>query len=146
MVEKVTSPLIRLSFLHELQQGFQKNFSELIDLYLQDAVKKVEALRTALKEKNISHLASAARELRGRSIDIGAIPFSYCCLHLEMAAQEMHLEILDSLISTLEVSFSELTDALEQLKKEPLSKNDFLGGSHKKMRLGERKFFKEKES
>jgi len=116
MLNEASSPLIQLSFLQELQQEFQRNSTELIELYLHDAKRKIAAIHKALEEHNLSNLTAAAKSLRQRSLSIGAISFSFRCLHLEMAVQEMRLETLFYLVFSLEKRFIQVYEALEKLK------------------------------
>lgn len=122
MGNNICSPLIQISFLKELQQVFQKEARELIDLYLLDAKRKMSTLKKAIEEQNLSHFKNAARELRQRSIDVGAIPFSFDCLHLEMAAQEIRLESLPHLLNLIEQNFVAIHEELDRLKVLPLFK------------------------
>lgn len=122
MGNDLCSPLIQISFLKELQQVFQKEVRELIDLYLTDAKRKIVTLHKAIEEQNLSNFKNAARELRQRSIDVGAISFSFDCLRLEMAAQEMRLESLPHLMSLIEQSLIPIHNELERLKTLPLFK------------------------
>lgn len=114
------SSLIQISFLKELQQTFQKEARELIEVYLIDAKKKVSALYKAIEEQNLANFKNAARELRQRSIDVGAIAFSFDCLRLEMAAQEMRTESLPYLIGIIEKRFVDVHIELNRLKMLPL--------------------------
>jgi hypothetical protein len=95
---------------------FQKEAGELIELYLQNSIKKIATLYKALEEYNIDNFKAAAQELRLRSIDIGAVQFSYYCLGLEMAVQEMCLERLPQLTSLVENKFRQIYLELEELK------------------------------
>jgi hypothetical protein len=116
------SPLIQISFLKELQQLFQKEVRELIDLYLLDAKRKVLVLYKAIDDQNLTNFKNAARELRQRSIDVGAISFSFDCLRLEMAAQELRTESLTYLMGVLEKNLKDIIEELERLKLLPLFK------------------------
>lgn len=116
------SPLIQISFLKELQQIFQKEVRELIDLYLLDAKRKINTLHKAIEEQNLVNFKNAARELRQRSIDVGAISFSFDCLRLEMAAQEIRLESLPHLLGLIEHSLVAINEELERIKILPLFK------------------------
>ncbi len=116
--------IIQTSYLRELQQQFQKEVPELIDIYLHDAKRKIANLHKALEEENYSNFIGAARELRLRSIDIGAIQFSYHCLQLEIVVQEMRLESVKKLTSLLEQTFQLVLQALEQLKGPKVLKKD----------------------
>ncbi|MBS0289130.1 MAG: hypothetical protein JSS07_03705 [Proteobacteria bacterium] len=111
------SNIIKRSLLRELQQTFQKDVVELIDIYLHDAKRKIANLYKALQEKHLANFVGAARELRLRSIDIGAVRFSYFCLRLEIAAQEARFECLHPLTSALEGEFTTVREALEDLKQ-----------------------------
>lgn len=116
MGNEACSPLIQISFLKELQQTFQKEVKELIDVYLIDAKKKVSALYKAVEEQNLANFKNTAKELRQHSIDVGAISFSFDCLRLEMAVQEMRLESLPYLISIIKKRFIVVNKELERLK------------------------------
>lgn len=107
---------IKLSFLRELQQLFHKDAGELIELYVNNSKKKIAMLYKAVEEDNLSNFKAAAQELRHRSLDIGAIQFSYNCLALEMAAQEMCIERLPRLISLVESQFGQMYKELEMIK------------------------------
>jgi hypothetical protein len=110
------SNIIKLSYLKDLQQLFHKEIAELIDIYLHDAKRKIANLYKALEESNIANFTAAARELRVRSIDIGAITFSHRCLSLEVATQEFRLEALPQLALMLEKQFMFVKEELERLK------------------------------
>lgn len=117
MGDDVRSHVINLSLLQTLQEAFQKDICELIDIYLHDANRKIINLYSALNEMNLENFIAAAQELRLRSIDIGAIQFSYHCLSLEMAIQEMRLESLERLTAMVAQQFVGVSKALMQLKE-----------------------------
>lgn len=113
------SGLIKISMLRDLQQEFQKEMSELIDLYLRDAKKKIANLYRALEEENLNNFQGAARELRHRSLEVGAVEFSYYCLSLETAVQELRLESLHQLTTAVEKCFHRIRRELDEIKKTP---------------------------
>lgn len=116
MGNSVVSPNIYTQLLNEFQVAFQKDLAELIDLYLIDARKKFSNLLSALETKNLENFTGAARELRRRSMDVGAIPFSHCCLALEISTQEMRLEHLKKIVFQLENQFNDVEQELLQIK------------------------------
>lgn len=116
MVDEKHLAIIQPSYLRDLQQQFQREVTELIDMYLHDAKRKFVTLYKALEEENYANFIGAARELRTRSIDVGAIRFSYYCLQLEVAVQEMRLESVKKLTDFLETAFIAVSDALEHYK------------------------------
>ena len=113
----IASRAINLSLLRELQSLFHKEASELIELYVNSARKKIAMLHKALEEENLDNFRAAAQELRYRSIDIGAVQFSFCCLSLEMAAQERCIERLQQLTVLLENQFHSIYQELESLMR-----------------------------
>ena len=114
--------IIELSYLRDLQHQFQREITELIDIYLHDAKRKLANLHKALEEENYANYIGAARELRLRSVDVGAIRFSYYCLQLEVAVQEMRLESVNKLTFFLEASFDVVSEALEHIKSKTTKK------------------------
>ncbi len=122
--------IIQTSYLRDLQQQFQREVTELIDIYLHDAKRKISNLHKALAEENLSNFIGAARELRTRSVDVGAIQFSYLCLQLEIAVQEMRLESVTRLTHFLEKAFFAVNDALLEIKvlkmkKDPIPAKEY---------------------
>ncbi len=114
----VESPAIKISLLHALSETFQRETDELIEIYLQEAKRKISILHSALSQCNITNFIATARELRLSSLDMGAIQFSHHCLSLEIAAAEMRLESLPSLISFIENQFIGICHSLNRLRKQ----------------------------
>lgn len=110
------SHIIQFSFIKELQQIFQKNISELIDIYIDEAKKKFFVLCKAYDEGNLLSVIDTARELRHRSVDIGAIPFSFLCLNVEIATQELNHPRVQQLIAAMKKYCPILFAELEKLK------------------------------
>lgn len=117
MGESVLSQVINFKLLRDFQIIYQTNINDLIDLYLRDAEKKFSQLSKALHSGKVQEFISSARELRKRSLDVGAISFSYICLSLEIAGQEMRLENLDNIIQLLEEQFVSVKAELLNIKK-----------------------------
>ena len=120
MGEEVRSHMIKLSSLREHQRLFQKDISELINLYLMDGKRKITALKKAFAEKNWENFLGAIQELRYRSIDIGAHQFSFYCLSLEICALELREFLIPNMIHFIEQSFLEVQKELERLQQTPL--------------------------
>jgi acetolactate synthase small subunit len=126
MGDEIGSHLIKLSYLREHQKIFQKDLRELIDIYLADGKRKIVALKKAFEDNNRENFAGALQDLRYRSIDIGAHQFSYYCLSLEIAANEMRIDSLPRLIAFIEKSFDQVQAELERLKNTSLCKKPSL--------------------
>lgn len=117
MGDSVVSPNIDFQLLLAFQDCFQKDLIELIDIYISDAKKKFATLNKTLAMKNLKNFATAARELRIRSLDIGAVRFSHACLSLEIAVQEMRLESISRYLNQLEQQFTNIETELLAIKK-----------------------------
>ena len=115
---KAVSPVINFNALTELEHGFQKNLSELIELYLKDADKKLEQLQKANHENNLKNILCGVRELRNRSMDVGAIQFSFNCLNLELAVQERRLESIAGLLKQIITNFTQVSTELLRIRQQ----------------------------
>ena len=123
MGESVVSQTINFKLLQDFQVVYQTNINELIDLYLRDAEKKFSQLNKSLNAGKIREFISSAKELRNRSLDVGAVGFSHTCLGLEIAGQEMRLENLPRIVQLLEEHFLSIKKELLKIKNsapEPL--------------------------
>jgi HPt (histidine-containing phosphotransfer) domain-containing protein len=70
--------------LQELEQETDSEFIlELIDIYLQETPKQIQAIAEALISKSPPALMIAAHTLKGSSLNLGAKDLGACCLRLE---------------------------------------------------------------
>jgi HPt (histidine-containing phosphotransfer) domain-containing protein len=70
--------------LQELEQETDYEFVvELIDLYLEEAPKQLQAIETAIKAQSLPSLMITAHTLKGSSLNLGAKQFGELCLKLE---------------------------------------------------------------
>lgn len=111
------SQYIQTAMLQSLSAIYNRDLSELIDLYLIDAKRKISQLSKALEQKNFEELNTCAKELRARSAEIGAVHFSHLCLMLEINIQEMRHAALPSLLVKLGKHFELVHQELIQLKE-----------------------------
>lgn len=107
---------IQIKALETLEELYNRDLKDLIDLYLHAARLKIANLHKTLSQKNYENLASEAQELRFRSTEIGAIQFSHLCLSLEITVQEMRIDHLQSGIERLEQNFQLIEKELRQLQ------------------------------
>lgn len=112
----VSSKVIDMNSLLALQDLFQKNLVDLIDVYLQDAQKCLDRLIVNIRNQNSSALQKAAKDLRCSSLDIGAIQFSHLCISIEMAAQEHRLNHALTIYKEIVESFIHVREALLDIK------------------------------
>ena len=109
---------IQVHALHKLKKIFQKDPNSLIEWYLADSEKKLQALYLAIEKNSVKEKLSLLKELRNMSTDIGAIPFSYLCLSIEMAISEYRLINLVRAWHVLKTSHEQLKENLLQLHQD----------------------------
>jgi HPt (histidine-containing phosphotransfer) domain-containing protein len=82
-----TNPL--LTRLQELVQETDSEFvNELIDIYLIETPKQIQAITEALTAQIFPALMIAAHTLKGSSLNLGAKPLGALCLKLEELGRE----------------------------------------------------------
>lgn len=118
MSNSASYQVIDLRLLNEFQVSYQTDLKELIDIYITDALKKFDKLENTLDMGNITEFLSTARDLRSRSLDIGAVRFSHSCLGLEVAAQEHRIHVLAPFIEYLQCQFQHIQTALLEIKSQ----------------------------
>lgn len=74
--------------LHELEQETDPEFViELIDIYVKETPKQIQAIAAALTTQNFPALVIAAHTLKGSSLNLGAKPLGALCMKLEEIAR-----------------------------------------------------------
>jgi len=122
MAETVKPSQIDISALKKLSEFFQKEFSSLIDLYLQDSARLMERLQKFLLLSDLKNIESTARDLRKSSINVGAVKFSFMLLNLELAAQELRIKHPSMIWHNIERCYQTLNKELHLIKEEALKK------------------------
>jgi two-component system, sensor histidine kinase and response regulator len=78
------SPNPLLTRLHELERETDIEFvDELIDIYLQETPKQIQAIAAALTSQSLRELMISAHTLKGSSLNLGANQFGSLCQKLE---------------------------------------------------------------
>lgn len=75
-------------------------FLELVDLFLQDAPKRMEDIRRGLEQDDVQLVERAAHTLKSSSANIGAITLSSLCKRMEEEARERRKAGLSELYVT----------------------------------------------
>ena len=79
-----TSPNPLLTRLQELERETDSEFVvEIIDIYLSETPKQIQAMTTALSARAFPALMIAAHTLKGSSLNLGARQLGTLCLKLE---------------------------------------------------------------
>ena len=89
---------------------------ELIDLFLEDSVGRLDVMRESLESGDITQVSREAHALKSASANIGALPFSDRCRELESSAGQSAEEEVVPLVSAALGMFAELSEELGRLK------------------------------
>jgi len=100
------------------EEGEPDIVTELIDLYLQEAPARLDAIRAAVSHRDASELVRAAHSLKGSSANLGAGPVSTVCGELERCGRENQVDETPALLQRLEDAFGHLRSALQSERVE----------------------------
>ena len=89
-------------------------FAELIDLFVADALPRIEAMRGAIVAGDATRLAAEAHALKSSSGNVGAAAMRGICADLEAAARAAVLEDAARMLAQLE---HEYAVAVSELRK-----------------------------
>lgn len=104
-----------LDDLRSLQEEGEPDIvTELIDLYLQEAPDRLQAIREAVRDGDAPCLLRAAHSLKGSSANLGAAGVAAVCAELERCGREVVLDGAPALLERLEADFKKLHAALER--------------------------------
>jgi HPt (histidine-containing phosphotransfer) domain-containing protein len=92
--------------------GDREFLAELIGTYLDDAPRRLAAIRQALVDGAADDVARAAHALKGASGSLGATGLAQQSRALEMAAKEGRLADAERQVTALEAEFERVAEAL----------------------------------
>jgi HPt (histidine-containing phosphotransfer) domain-containing protein len=79
---------------------------ELIDTYLEDSPKQLEAMRDAIREEDASALVRPAHTLKSNSRNLGATALAELCAELEAGARRGDLSGASERVAAAEAAFA----------------------------------------
>jgi HPt (histidine-containing phosphotransfer) domain-containing protein len=87
---------------------------ELIELYIEDAGRRMKDLASAMRQTDLEAVARAAHALKSSSANMGALVFADICRKIETRARVG--ESVDELVQQGQSAFGEVGAALRQLQ------------------------------
>lgn len=103
--------VLDLNTFNTLKESAGEDFiGELIDAFLEDAMKQMNEMKTALRESNVDAFRRAAHSLKSNAATFGAEDLQALARELEMMGREQNLDVGNR----LEV----LKEAFELVKKQ----------------------------
>ena len=92
---------INLHRFREASMGDEEFMDELIDIYLEDMPRQLEALRAAVQNHDGRAAAATAHRLRGASGNMGADSLSGLCHDVEISSRDNKLDQLPNLMEAI---------------------------------------------
>ena len=92
---------INLHRFREASMEDEKFMDELIDIYLEDMPRQLEALRAAVQNHDGPAAAATAHRLRGASGNMGADSLSGLCHDIEISSRDNKLDQLPNLMEAI---------------------------------------------
>ncbi len=102
--------------LSKLALFYQKEEKTLIELYIKDSQQLMEKLSGYLAQEKESSSLSSIQEFRLRSVEIGALEFSYLLLSFEITISEKRLHNWVHASQVIEQNYLKVLNDLEALK------------------------------
>ena len=100
--------------------GDEALLQTIVDLFLEDAPRQIEALKEAHKKKDAPEVRRQAHTLKGASGNIGAVVMHRVAFQIESAGESGDLAKTDSLIRTIEEEFEKLKRTLGRPGQRPV--------------------------
>lgn len=102
-----------MASLRDLQADDEPDFlTEIIDTFLEDGPKRLEAIQEAISLGDAEQLHRLAHSFKGASSSLGALSFSSMCGQLEAAGRSGALPEAKQLFSTLRSEYEKVRVAL----------------------------------
>jgi HPt (histidine-containing phosphotransfer) domain-containing protein len=89
---------------------------ELVDEYLADAPRQLDAMRAAVASGSIDELTRASHTLKGTSLNVGAAALAEICRGIEQRARAGEWTGVEGLIGEAEQAFGAASAALDEAR------------------------------
>ena len=101
--------------LRELNPEDDSFLRDLIQIYLDDAPKRIAEIEQSLADKDARRLTMAAHSLKGSSSNFGAADLRAVSERIERLGRDGHLSEVPAQMPALKVEFARVKEALEAL-------------------------------
>ena len=119
IMQNSASPIHRYTELLALMDGDRELLFELIDVFLEDAPQRIQAVRSALADRNADAVYRAAHALKGSAGNFGAPEVVSRANRLEALARENDLDAAAIEFEFLETDMSQLVAELVAARNLP---------------------------
>jgi HPt (histidine-containing phosphotransfer) domain-containing protein len=83
------------------RHGSREFWCELAGIYLEEAPKRLESIRQALKAGDLTIVGDEAHGLKGSALEMVALPLRDACMNLERAARAGEVDRLEPLLGSM---------------------------------------------
>lgn len=90
---------------------------EIISLFAEDSAQRLENLRRAISEENLTQIQYEAHGLKGSSGNVGAIPIADLCLEIENASKAENILLVRTIAKKLDDVFPFMLKSLSAIRK-----------------------------
>jgi HPt (histidine-containing phosphotransfer) domain-containing protein len=97
--------------------GDEEFMGELIDIYLEDMPRQLQALRAAVQNHDAAAAAATAHRLKGASGNMGADSLSALCNDVEVSSRDNKLDQLPNLMEAIGTESTRVREFLCAVKK-----------------------------
>ena len=108
---------VNLEQIRAASMGDDEFMEELIDIYLDDMPRQIQALRDAVENQDAAAAAATAHRLKGASGNVGADSLSALCRDIEMSSRQSRLDQLPKLVEAVSQEGDRVQAFLNSLKK-----------------------------
>ena len=108
---------VNLDHIREATLNDEEFIGELIDVFLEDSPKQLDALRQAVESSHVGHAAEVAHRLKGASGNMGADSLSALCRQLEECGRGQELEPMRPLVEQADQEFVRVKEFLTNYRR-----------------------------
>ena len=101
------------SALAELKEVMEDEFEILLETFLTDSAERVEQIKVAASLRDADELSRAAHSFKGSCTNIGVPILAQLCMEVELKGKNSDLEGIDTLVTSIEDTFEEVSRLLK---------------------------------
>jgi HPt (histidine-containing phosphotransfer) domain-containing protein len=115
---KNDSPHVSRARLDEIGMGDPEFTIELIDMMLEDGLKRVEDMARAFAEHRSTDVGRLAHSLKGACLNIGALELASLCASIDETVRKLNETLDSNAVTQVSEEFHAVAEELVQIKRE----------------------------
>ena len=101
---------VNIHHIREATMNDEEFIRELIDVFLDDSPRQLDALRRAVENRQVQDVAETAHRLKGAGSNMGAESLSALCGRLEEAGRQQQSEPMPAIFEQLDQEFARVKE------------------------------------